>query len=59
MIVWQILMRTPYDLDNPERLGIIRLLSNDIYKAAYPLHDSRYDQDGPNGELGTRRVSWR
>lgn len=38
-------------------LGISRLLSNDTYVAAYPLHDGRYDKDGPDGSICDRRVS--
>ena len=28
-----------------------------MYTAAYPLHDGRYDKDGPNANLCERRVS--
>ena len=27
-----------------------------MYSAAYPLHDGRYDEDGPEGTKSTRRV---
>jgi hypothetical protein len=37
--------------------GIIRLLSDSVFEAAYPLHDGRYDTDGPDDEdNSTRRV---
>ena len=39
------------------QVGIVRLLNKGAYTAAYPLHDGRYDKDGPNGELCARRVS--
>ena len=39
------------------QVGIVRLLSKGTYSAAYPLHDGRYDKDGPNGEQCARRVS--
>ena len=38
-------------------MGIVRLLSKGTYLAVYPLHDGRYDKDGPNGEKCARRVS--
>ena len=38
-------------------MGIVRLLSKGTYSAVYPLHDGRYDKDGPNGEKCARRVS--
>ena len=56
-MVWQILMRTRYDEDDPDKVGIVRLLSNGAYKAAYPLHDGQPSQeDYRNGTLSSRRV---
>ena len=43
--------------DFNRQVGIQRLLSKGTYSAAYPLHDGRYDKDGPNGEKCARRVS--
>ena len=28
------------------KVGIVRLLNNEAFKAAYPLHDGKYDNDG-------------
>ncbi|XP_063218601.1 anoctamin-4 [Bacillus rossius redtenbacheri] len=42
-IVWQIMMRAKYD--DGEKVGIRRLLNNQTYLAAYPLHEGRYDKD--------------
>jgi hypothetical protein len=47
MIVWEVLMRTPYDDDAKDKVGIMRLLNNGVFEAAYPLHDGRYDAEGP------------
>ncbi|KAK4289630.1 hypothetical protein Pmani_037410, partial [Petrolisthes manimaculis] len=55
LIVWEILLRVRYN-DNELGVGISRLLANDIYVAAFPLHDGRYDRDGPNGALCDRRL---
>ncbi len=63
LIVWQILLRTKYGSHNPNKIGIVRLLSNKTYKAAYPLHDGRWkdyddddddDDDGEQAEGGGR-----
>ncbi len=48
------LLRTHFDPHNPDRMGIIRLLSRGAYKAAYPLHDGRYDK--VEEEMNDRRV---
>ena len=45
------------NLRNHWQVGIARLLSKGTYSAAYPLHDGRYDKDGPNGEQCARRVN--
>ncbi|XP_072140967.1 anoctamin-4-like isoform X2 [Dermacentor andersoni] len=37
-IAWEVLMRTTYD-DNDRQKGIYRLLNEQVYLAAYPLHD--------------------
>jgi hypothetical protein len=55
MIVWEVLMRTPYDDDIKEKVGIMRLLNNGVFEAAYPLHDGRYDRKGPEDEDGSTR----
>jgi len=58
LIVWQVLMRTRYSdsKEDASKVGIARLLSKGTYSAAYPLHDGRYDKDGPNGEQCARRI---
>lgn len=56
LIVWQILLRTKYDDNNSDKVGIKRLLSNGVYKAAYPLHDGKYIGD-EKGQLSDRMVS--
>jgi hypothetical protein len=33
-------------------------MNKGVYKAAFPLHEGRYDKDGPQGEKTDRRVSW-
>uniref|UniRef100_A0AC34G1Q6 Anoctamin dimerisation domain-containing protein n=1 Tax=Panagrolaimus sp. ES5 TaxID=591445 RepID=A0AC34G1Q6_9BILA len=40
-MVYDLLIRTPYDQDNPDEfcIGIERMIKNGIYSAAYPLHD--------------------
>ncbi|XP_042885220.1 anoctamin-4-like isoform X2 [Penaeus japonicus] len=54
-IVWEILLRVRYN-NSDQGLGISRLLSNDTYVAAFPLHDGRYDKDGPDGAICDRRL---
>ncbi|XP_071550215.1 anoctamin-5 isoform X3 [Panulirus ornatus] len=54
-IVWEILLRVHYS-DAELGVGISRLLSSETYVAAYPLHDGRYDKDGPDGPLCDRRL---
>ena len=56
-IVWQILMRTRYDDDDSDKVGIARLLSNSVYKAAYPLHDGLATKGPKKGNLCSRRVN--
>ena len=56
-MVWQILMRTSYDDDDSDKVGIVRLLSNGVFKAAYPLHDGRAMKDDNKSHLCSRRVS--
>ena len=34
----------------------MRLMNKDVYKATFPLHEGRYDKDGPQGEKSDRRV---
>lgn len=38
-MVWDILIRTPYDEDVPTRIGVQRLIKNGSYSATYPLHE--------------------
>ena len=54
-IVWQILLRTPYDTARPDKAGIVRLMNKNVYEACFPLHEGRYDRDGPQGEKSDRR----
>ena len=57
--MWQILMRTSYDDDDSDKVGIIRLLSNGVFKDAYPLHDGRaMKDDHQKGHHCSRRVSF-
>ncbi|KAL3250745.1 hypothetical protein MRX96_055393 [Rhipicephalus microplus] len=37
-IAWEVLMRTTYD-ENDRQKGVYRLLNEQVYLAAYPLHD--------------------
>ena len=39
------------------QVGIVRLMNNSVYEAAFPLHEGRYDKDGHQGEKSDRRVS--
>ncbi|XP_064081291.1 anoctamin-5-like isoform X3 [Macrobrachium nipponense] len=61
-IVWEILLRARYtetELDSYMKhrsIGISRLLTNETYAAAYPLHDGRYDKDNPDGTYCDRRL---
>ena len=55
--MWQILMRTSYDDDDSDKVGIIRLLSNGVFKDAYPLHDGRAMKDDQKGHHCSRRVN--
>ena len=58
-MVWQILMRTSYDDDDSDKVGIIRLLSNGVFKDAYPLHDGRaMKDDQQKGHHCSRRVNF-
>ena len=51
-------MRTSYDDDDSDKVGIIRLLSNGVFKDAYPLHDGRaMKDDHQKGHHCSRRVS--
>ncbi|MPC17498.1 Anoctamin-4 [Portunus trituberculatus] len=54
-IAWEILLRVRYS-SVELGIGITRLLSSDTYVAAFPLHDGRYDKDGPDGALCDRRA---
>ncbi|GFQ72700.1 anoctamin-5, partial [Trichonephila clavata] len=38
-IVWEILIRTPHHGDGRASTGVLYLVSNGTYTAAYPLHD--------------------
>ena len=38
LIVWAILNRTRYEDKSPEKVGIQRLVTKNVYKSAYPLH---------------------
>ncbi|XP_040579928.1 anoctamin-5 isoform X2 [Lepeophtheirus salmonis] len=65
MIVWQILNRTRYSLEDEYKKGIYKLLSKKVYEAAYPLHDGHYDRPRKDGHISNRRIlytewaSWR
>ncbi|GAB6023958.1 hypothetical protein CHUAL_008688 [Chamberlinius hualienensis] len=56
-IVWEILMRTRYDVGE-EKIGITRLLSNGSYLAAFPLHEGNYHRKFkvPNDQLNNREI---
>ena len=32
-IVWQILLRTPYDTTRPDKVGVVRLMNKQVFKA--------------------------
>ncbi|KAE8737110.1 hypothetical protein FOCC_FOCC017429, partial [Frankliniella occidentalis] len=53
-IVWELMIRAK--APDGERLGIRYLLSNSTYLSAFPLHEGRYDADGPNGFTFDRRL---
>ena len=55
-IVWQLLMRTSYDDDDSDKVGIVRLLSNGVFKAAYPLHDGAAVVKDDTSQLSSRKV---
>lgn len=43
-MVYYILCRAPYEIKgNHKKFGITKLLGNGVYKAAYPLHDCRFN----------------
>ena len=46
-----------YDDENDDKVGIIRLLSNGVFAAAYPLHDGLAVKDDSSGSRCSRRVS--
>ena len=58
LIVWQILIRTKYGDDESDKVGIKRLLSKGVYKAAYPLHDGIIGEQNPSGEISTGQVGY-
>ena len=33
-------------------------MNKNVYKATFPLHEGRYDKDGPQGEKSDRRVGF-
>lgn len=43
LIVWAILNRTRYEDNAPEKVGIQRLFTKNVYKSAFPIHDGDYD----------------
>ena len=71
-IVWQILLRTPYDDARPDKarqlmiiiflssihlqVGVVRLINKNVIEACFPLHEGRHDINGPQGEKSDRRV---
>jgi hypothetical protein len=58
-IVWQILGRTRFDDESPDKVGIQRLVAKHVYKAAFPLHDGDYDyhnKDENSKKMNERRV---
>ncbi|GBP81847.1 Anoctamin-6 [Eumeta japonica] len=55
LLVMQILLRAKYD-NNETKMGIRRLLNDSTYLACFPLHEGRYDADGPNGAMTDRRL---
>ncbi|KAG8194632.1 hypothetical protein JTE90_003108 [Oedothorax gibbosus] len=54
-IVWEILIRTPHHGDGRASTGVLYLVSNGTYTAAYPLHDGPYGKgaykDGEESNL--------
>ncbi|XP_041971203.1 anoctamin-4 isoform X2 [Aricia agestis] len=55
LMVMQILLRAKYD-NNDTKLGIRRLLNDGTYLACFPLHEGRYDADGPDRTQTDRRL---
>ncbi|KAF4518589.1 hypothetical protein B566_EDAN012417 [Ephemera danica] len=55
-VAWQILLRCRYDDYDKDKVGIRRLLSNQTYLAAFPLHEGPYDTDSPGEMLDRRRL---
>jgi len=44
MFTYELLLRAQYD-DTPDKIGIDRLLKQDVYSAAYPLHEGPCDSE--------------
>ncbi|KAF8792768.1 Anoctamin-4 like protein [Argiope bruennichi] len=58
-IVWEILIRTPHHGDGRASTGVLYLVSNGTYTAAYPLHDGPYGKGAykkEEGEPNLRRL---
>ncbi|GBM88857.1 Anoctamin-5 [Araneus ventricosus] len=51
-IVWEILIRTPHHGDGRASTGVLYLVSNGTYTAAYPLHDGPYGKGAYEKEEG-------
>nr|XP_011452544.2 anoctamin-7 isoform X3 [Crassostrea gigas] len=43
-VVWEILSTTGYGKKKRAEIGIERLLEEDVFKAAFPLHDGQYEK---------------
>lgn len=55
-IVWEILMRTSFDTDERSKSGgVIQLLSDEVYKAAFPLHDGPWGKEAKMTETQNER----
>ncbi|XP_023207710.1 anoctamin-7-like isoform X2 [Xiphophorus maculatus] len=58
-VLYEILARTPYGSVNRGEVGIDRLISEEVFTAAYPLHEGDYrmpDDPVPLKSLGLRQI---
>ncbi|XP_043975776.1 anoctamin-7-like [Gambusia affinis] len=58
-VLYEILARTPYGCVNRGEVGIDRLISEEVFTAAYPLHEGEYkmpEHPVPPESLGLRQI---